>query len=400
MRIIGYFHICQKGDWERSFDMIFNYVKNYGLYDVTDEIRIGIVNDYNNIIENYRLIDSKFKIIFYGKSELYERPTLLHMKQNCTIDGEDVYYWYLHTKGLRHFNTERESYVIDWIKIMLYWNIRKWRLAIEKLQTYDIYGCNMFGTIFYSGNFWWAKSKHITYLPSYIEDYYTAPEDWILRKKDNYCVIYSSGIEGEGHYNMNFPECNYMSQDDLNRNLPLDFYIDTYKIYHFNINYNNDDYINDYFINGVHTNLSYHRSEIINNLVNKLPCNFNFDLYKKENNLINYSLEQIIVYYFINNNINTNNKILYNKLPNDFNYIEYRNIHHDLRDMSEIELINRWLEYGKKENRKYKIDTVYHDFDYIFYRNYYDDLKNFSDEQLINHWLNHGRYEGRIYKIG
>jgi len=62
MKIIGYFHICQKGDWERSFDIIFNYLKNYGLYHITSQIRLGIINDMGNIIENYRLQDTKFKM--------------------------------------------------------------------------------------------------------------------------------------------------------------------------------------------------------------------------------------------------------------------------------------------------------------------------------------------------
>lgn len=53
MKIIGYFHVCQKGDWKRSFDMIYNYLKNYGLYDETCEIRLGIVNDVGSVIENY-----------------------------------------------------------------------------------------------------------------------------------------------------------------------------------------------------------------------------------------------------------------------------------------------------------------------------------------------------------
>ena len=68
-KIIGYLHICQKGEWKRSFDMIFNCIKNYGLYDITSEIRLGIVGDDHNIIEDYRLNNSKFKTIFVGNSQ-------------------------------------------------------------------------------------------------------------------------------------------------------------------------------------------------------------------------------------------------------------------------------------------------------------------------------------------
>ena len=441
MKIIGYFHICQKGEWKRSFDMIFNYIKNYGLYDITSEIRLGIINDTGNIIENYRLNDSKFKVFFFGDSTLYERPTLLHMKNSCTTDGDDVYYWYLHTKGLRHFGKDRESYVIDWIKLLLYWNIRKWNLAIEKLKIHDTYGCNVLDQTFYSGNFWWATSKHINNLPSTIPEHYIAPEEWVFKINKNYCEIYSSYIEGEGHYNMNFPESNYMSNDELNKILPIDFYIDTYKIYHPNINYNNEDYINDYFLNGVHTNINYTRENINSNIIKKLNEQFDTEFYKNTYNLHNYSNEQLIVnwitigqfekrlinkdfyipidfdytfyksYYkdlnnFTNfqllihwNTIGIKENRIYNNLhriPNNFNYIDYKNNYQDLSHMTEDELKYHWLEYGEKENRTYK--KINYDIDYIFYRNYYDDLKSLSDKELLNHWLNHGKAEGRISK--
>ena len=394
MKIIGYFHVCQKGEWERSFDMIFNYIKNYGLYDQTTEIRVGVINDENNIIPNYRLEDSKFRIMYYGNSALYERPTLLHMKTHCTIDSPDTVYWYLHTKGLRHFSTEKESFVIDWIKLMLYWNTRKWNIALEKLQINDTYGCNMFGKVFYSGNFWWATSKHITYLPSEIEDYYTAPEDWILRKCDNYCQIYSSGIQGEGHYNYNFPEINYMSNEDLNRNLPMDFYIDTYKVYHPYEGYSNEDYINDYFINGVHTNINYVRSDILNVFLHKLPEKFNMEFYKNKYSLYNYSTEQIITHWF---SIGAFENSIYN-IPEDFDYTFYRSYYKDLSNLTDDELIIHWHNHGSKENRYYKnMNVAPCDFNFNLYRNNYSDLKDMDDNELVNHWFNHGIHEGRVY---
>jgi hypothetical protein len=414
MKIIGYFHICQKDEWERSFDMIFNYIKNYGLYDITSEIRLGILNDTGNIIENYRLEDSKFKIYFFGDSTLYERPTLLHMKNSCTTDGDDVYYWYVHTKGLRHFGTPRESYVIDWIKLLLYWNIRKWNLAIEKLKIHDTYGCNVLDETFYSGNFWWATSKHIHNLPSTIPEHYIAPEEWVFLIHTNYCEIYSSDIQGEGHYNMNFPESNYMLNDDLKKNLPLDFYIDTYKIYHPNINYNNEDYINDYFINGVDRNINYTRENIHNNIIKKVNKEFDTEFYKNTYYLHYYSNEQLIVHWItigqfekklINKDLNNlsdiellinwNNHGI-NKVPADFNYFDYKNNYHDLSHMNEYELKNHWLEYGERENRTYK--KINYDIDYIFYRNNYNDLKSLSDTELLNHWLKYGKAEGRISK--
>lgn len=183
--IIGYIHVCQKGDWKRSFNILMNAIKKSKLYDNTNEIRIGIVNESGKLIEDSILNDSKFKLIYIGNDKEYERPTLLHMKN--AKDPDNTLYYYLHTKGIRHFNTEREEIVINWINNMLDCNVVNWRKVVEKLQQYETYGCN-YNNKHYSGNFWWATRKHIDKLTNYIEDYYTAPEDWILMNKDNmYC---------------------------------------------------------------------------------------------------------------------------------------------------------------------------------------------------------------------
>jgi hypothetical protein len=399
-KIIGYFHICQKDRWKFSFDMIFNYVKNYGLYDITSEVRIGIVNDDGNILDDYRLHNSKFKIIFIGNSALYERPTLLHMRNSCAIDGENTSYWYLHTKGLRHFSTERENYVIDWIKLMLYWNIKKWNIALEKLEHHNTYGCNMLGEVFYSGNFWWANSRHVALLPTEIEDYYTAPEDWILRVKD-YCQIFSSGIQGEGHYNFLYPESNYLMSDDVNRILPLEFYIDTYKMYHYDKSKtSNEEYLNDYFVNGVHTGINYSRDAIHNIFMVRLPKHFDIQFYKEHNSLNNYSDEEVIVHWFT---IGISEKRQFNIniiIPQDFDYNFYRNKNDDLKELSNNELLEHWINFGKDEGRKYNLGyNIPDEFDCDFYKNRYSDLKNLSDEELVLHWINYGDEEGRIYKF-
>ena len=82
MKIIGYIHICQKGDWKRSFTMLIDCIKKSGLYEKTKRIRLGILND-DGIYKNNDLIleDPKFKIVYVGKSQEYERPTLLHMRK-------------------------------------------------------------------------------------------------------------------------------------------------------------------------------------------------------------------------------------------------------------------------------------------------------------------------------
>ena len=217
--IIGYFHIFQKEGWKKSFDLIFSKIKESNLYENTIEIRIGIVNDLKYIEDDERLKDKKIKIIFHKSSLEYERPTLYHMKESSYIDENNTLYWYCHTKGIRHFNTEKETYIIDWINLLSYWNFTKWKYAIYFLKEFDTYGCNaILNKIHYSGNFWWATSKHIQKLPFIIPDYYTAPENWVCTINNKMFNIFSCNINP---YNNNFPKEIY--------DLPKDFNMFRYK---------------------------------------------------------------------------------------------------------------------------------------------------------------------------
>jgi len=210
LTLIGYIHICQKGEWKKSFQILIDAIHKSGLYENTYRIRLGIVNDLGILIQDEILNDPKFDIIYIGKSEEYERPTLLNLKKSAYSDRKYTFYYYLHTKGIKHFGSETEPYIMDWINLMLYWNIEKWKFAIQKLKTFDTYGCNDTG-FHYSGNFWWAKRKHIFKLPNIIEDYYTAPEDWIQIVRNNKFSAFNSGLEGMGHYTNLFPREKYIN---------------------------------------------------------------------------------------------------------------------------------------------------------------------------------------------
>jgi hypothetical protein len=186
-RIIGYIHVCQKGEWRRSYDMLMSKIKNTGLYENVKEIRLGVVSENAQLIEDPRFNDEKVRVIYTGNVNEYERPTLLHMKKSSREDPDNTVYFYLHTKGIRWFGTKHESKVVEWIESMLDCNIANWENAFKILDTNETYGCNYNGG-HYAGNFWWATAKHIQKLSDTIPEYYTAPEDWVLTNKDNmYC---------------------------------------------------------------------------------------------------------------------------------------------------------------------------------------------------------------------
>jgi len=206
--IVGYIHVCQIGDWKRSFNMLIDSLKSSKLYENTSRIRIGVLSE--GPVDMGLFSDPKYEIVYKGKPAEYERPTLLHMHSSASKDSPNTVYYYLHTKGIRHFGTDKEAGVIDWINLLLYWNVEKWEDALKKLRAHDTYGCNLinhYGNLHYSGNFWWATSAHIKKLPRYINASYNGPEYWICTIRDNdrqYCA-HNSGMGALGHYLNRYP---------------------------------------------------------------------------------------------------------------------------------------------------------------------------------------------------
>ena len=240
MTIIGYIHICQTGQWKRSFEMLMREILVSGLYDAATEIRCGILVESGESVQDiqYILHDSlkytdldythrkilgeysydpnkptKMKIVYIGNAGEYERPTLLHMKKSAEYDTPNTKYFYVHTKGLRWFGTPRENSVIDWIKLMLYWNIENWCNAVDVLNKQDVYGCNYHDRAHpphYSGNFFWTKTQHLMKLPDIIGPTYNAPEFWVCSIANTKIHnAFCSSYEGLGHYAVLFPDSLY-----------------------------------------------------------------------------------------------------------------------------------------------------------------------------------------------
>ena len=203
-KIIIYIHVCQKGDWKRSFKMIMDKIKETGLYEEVFEIRCCVLNDIC-LDSDPILIDKKIKIIYLGTTDNYERPTLLHMKNS----QDDAKYLYCHTKGIRWFGTENESNVIDWIKLLLYWNLIKWKNAVKILNDCDLYGCNYITAPVphYSGNFFWVTRKHLNKLNDFIGNEYCDPEFWVFTQPCMSFNAYTSCVANcSGHYSNAYPE--------------------------------------------------------------------------------------------------------------------------------------------------------------------------------------------------
>ena len=176
MHIVGYIHVCQTGEWRRVLDMIFTELRQSGLYDVTSVINCCVVTD---TVPDTSFANDKCKILVKGRTALYERPTLLHLRDTAD-DG--TLYWYVHTKGLRWFGTPSEQNVMHWVRYMMYFDFTRWQDAVASLTSgYDTYGTDfsLGPNPHYSGNFWWARGSYIKKLPTSIGSGYFDPEFWI-----------------------------------------------------------------------------------------------------------------------------------------------------------------------------------------------------------------------------
>jgi hypothetical protein len=190
--------------------MIVKALIKSGLYDISETIDICVLS--SNFHEDLDIRLPKFNIHIKGDPVLYERPTLLHLHEKAKNDNDEVYYWYLHTKGLRWFGTSNEQNVVDWINLLLFWNVYRWKDAVEKLDRgFEVYGCNQTNepVNHYSGNFWWTKSSYLKRLPNVIGPEYNDPEFWIMKENPKWLCIFRSGLEGMGHYSNRYDRSLY-----------------------------------------------------------------------------------------------------------------------------------------------------------------------------------------------
>lgn len=196
-KVIVYVHICTIENWGAVFEHLLNSIINSGLINVLSEIRLGVLGCKASveelIAEKYPQLQEKIHIIFYSTNkELYERPTLEHLR--ASSDLEDFNALYLHTKGVRDKNRELRDNIQMWVDMMLHFLVYQYPNCLALLETHSSVGCHLFNRInpkilresatgkscrHYSGNFWWATSEHLKSLSDKIGPKYLDPELWI-----------------------------------------------------------------------------------------------------------------------------------------------------------------------------------------------------------------------------
>lgn len=207
MNII-FFHIATiLPNYQRITDEIMNSIFDGGIISEIEEINISVVG--TNKIKLPK--NEKIKIIFKSENvELFEFPILNIIKNYSKMNNCNILY--MHTKGASKSN----KCIDDWRKYMLYFNVYKYKDAVEKLKEYDTYGVDLRNnpTLHYSGNFWWGRSEYIRTLPEFsemktiISERHKA-EFWICYNKGKHYNAWDCGIDVYKRHLYEYPENMY-----------------------------------------------------------------------------------------------------------------------------------------------------------------------------------------------
>jgi hypothetical protein len=208
-KIYGFHHICFDKNGRTVFEEQLKTLYESGLYEASEVIFCTFLGS----LDNYKL-PPKYKIIYLStNSKAYERPILEYMyEQSTKLPGK---YWYIHTKGVSHYGTEKYERVRDWRIFMEYFVITNWRRCVKDLEQYDVAGANYAtNPSHYSGNFWWATSNYIkTNKPNFNYNDYYETEMWLCKQKSLVGISYhQSNII---HYENRYPPSNYVNYPQM-----------------------------------------------------------------------------------------------------------------------------------------------------------------------------------------
>ena len=205
-----YIHVCCINNWKDVFSLLYLSIKNSGLYTIVKGIKCNILSTNEaDILFFNQLNDSKLEILGVNNNlNLYETPTINLLYEHAL--KEDFYVLYIHTKGVKHNNTNLN--VSDWVNYLIYFNIDKYDTCIQNLAEYDAVGVNLnlgdtHTPMHYSGNFWWSTSDYIKKLQKCVYTRYISPEVWLTEKRiGKYVSLWNSHIN---HYNERYEKHKY-----------------------------------------------------------------------------------------------------------------------------------------------------------------------------------------------
>jgi hypothetical protein len=203
MKIAIFYHIAQIGLGAFVYQQQIHRLYTSGLMEEADYIHFGINGDQ----ELFNVPDKT--IVKRNNNWKEETETLIDLK-NFAYENPDHKILYFHTKGVSKSTLIANA----WRLMMEYFVIDKWEKCVTMLNEYDCVGSNLNsvgetiwsdgtstkpvkGTYNFTGNFWWANSKHIQTLDHKFltSNYRIDRELWIgSNPNSNPGTIYQPGI--------------------------------------------------------------------------------------------------------------------------------------------------------------------------------------------------------------
>lgn len=167
MKIKVFYHAYLINDYEVMIQEQIDKLISVGLYEACSKLYIGL----DGPLDKQHIIISKYvdfsKIEFLNVEGVGELGTLDKL---YTEAAEDSYILYLHTKSITYSNLSNTDAFIsrDKLRVFLeYYCLELWKKNVNNLdEGYDTSGANYCLEPYphYSGNFWWATSRHINKL--------------------------------------------------------------------------------------------------------------------------------------------------------------------------------------------------------------------------------------------
>jgi len=218
MKNTAFFHIAKINNYQSVVQEIFKAFIDSGLIEELEALNLVILGP-SAIFLPHR---PKINILFEDDDlTLGEAKTLGLLKEYAGSCGSDANILYVHTKGV--LSGGLNACIDDWRKLMIYFNIEKWKEATQALIENDTCGVDLRSepALHYSGNFWWAKSDYIQTLPPLSEvppiiSERHKSEFWITsRQSAKHKALWDCGIDV--YYRHLFRYEDYLYKDDLTR---------------------------------------------------------------------------------------------------------------------------------------------------------------------------------------
>jgi hypothetical protein len=188
-KLYHFYHIYADGKWFAPVTEHLKALRKSGLQKNLEGFFIGITSSDKNRARIERFLKAysfffPFTYTIVNHSTTGWEQTTLDKLYEFSLDHEG-YVLYAHTKGASN------SHPINhyWRRSMIYFNIKNWKKATEKLKDHQAVGCHWLlpedlpcNGYYFGGNFWWADFSLIRTLGKPLKNSRFDAEIWIGNK--------------------------------------------------------------------------------------------------------------------------------------------------------------------------------------------------------------------------